>query len=162
MEKSLLGTKENQNKKRMSWACGQRHVARGIPAGLGHMSGWWPSLCRAAPAHCRMRLTHSSERQRPGLLGEALQRNGKWFSVLMAESELMGFFFFCQAQLLWKMYLFLNFLLSCLTFTFYVFFWNNQNKPKQQTVWKHCIICQTGWICRGSGHWGSCRIEVNL
>lgn len=37
MEKSLLGRKENQNKKRMSWAYGQRHVAGGIPAGLGHI-----------------------------------------------------------------------------------------------------------------------------
>lgn len=142
MEMSLLGTKENQNKKRMNWACGQRHVARGIPAGLGHMSGWWPSLCTAAPAHCRMRLS---------LLWAAETRIARripaeeWQMVFHTYGWVWthgSFFFFCHAQLLWKMYLFLNFFLSCLTFTFYVFFWNNQNKPKQQTVCKHCIICQ--------------------
>lgn len=63
------------------------HVARGIPAGLRHTSGWWRSLCKAASVHCRTRPPHSSRRQGPGQLGEALQRTGKWFSLLMAHSE---------------------------------------------------------------------------
>lgn len=137
-EKSLLGTKENQSKEGMSWEYGQQHVARGIPAGPSHMWGGWPSLCTLFQSH-------SSEQHKPGLSGGALQRNGKWFSMLMAEIEPMGLFFFCHAQLLWKMYLFLNSILSCVTFTFYIVFWDNWNKPKQQTVCRHCIICQN-WM----------------
>lgn len=110
-KKSLLGRKENQNKKRMPRAYGQRNVARGIPAGL------WPhvSLVTVPLQVCISPLQDEAALllQAAGTrkLGEALQRTGKWFSLLVAESDLMGPLFFCHAQLLQKLHLFLNFLL---------------------------------------------------
>lgn len=128
-EKSLLGRKENQNKKRTSRACGQRHLARGIPAGLGHTSGWGRSLCMASK--------WQGPEQGPGQLEEALPRTGKGFprSYLSVNSRVSFF----HAQLSQKAYIFLSFLLLCLAFALLSFPLKqpNQNKPAESVQTLH-------------------------